>query len=96
MLIGVATELSCYYFVMLVAITPLAVDRVTRYGALLLGVLLTQFVPFVGRLNYEAPYIVSSAVILAVLLLIEVDVVLEARRARGCDLTDRVGRLSLL
>jgi hypothetical protein len=82
-LIGVGIELSGYYFVMLAAIAPLAVGRLTRYGSLLLAVLLTQLVPLVGRLNYEAPYVVSSAVILAALLLIGVDVVWEARRARA-------------
>jgi hypothetical protein len=82
-LVGVGTELSSYYFVMLVAVAPLAVDRVSRYGALLLAVLLTQLVPILGDLNYEAPYVVSSGVVLAALLLIGGDVVLEARRAQS-------------
>jgi hypothetical protein len=82
-LTGVAIELSGYYFVMLAAVAPLAVDRLTRYGSLLLAVLLTLLVPLLGRLNYEEPFVVYSAIILAALLWIGVDVVWETHRARG-------------
>jgi hypothetical protein len=86
-LVGVGTELSNYYFVILVAIAPLAAERVARYGVLMLGVFLTQFVPIVIGLNYEAPYVFSSAVVLAVQLLIGADVVMEARRTGRVAIT---------
>jgi hypothetical protein len=84
-LVGVGTELSSYYFVMLAAFAPLAAERPARYCVLLLSVFLTQLVPIAAGLDYEAPYVASSALLLTALLLIEADVVREALQDRGAD-----------